>query len=69
MLDRLAVKKEQVLVIGDNLNDLAMFPYARISVAVANALDEVKQRASAVAPGDDDEGVAWALETFVLGGL
>jgi hydroxymethylpyrimidine pyrophosphatase-like HAD family hydrolase len=35
---------------------------------MANAVDEVKQRASAVAPSNDDEGVAWALERFVLGG-
>jgi HAD superfamily hydrolase (TIGR01484 family) len=67
VLDRLAVGKEQVLVIGDNLNDLAMFPYARVRIAMANAVDEVKEHASAVAPSNDDEGVAWALETFVLG--
>lgn len=68
VLDRLAVKKEQALAVGDNPCDVAMFPYARVRVAMANAIDEVKQRASAVAPSNDNEGVAWALETFVLDG-
>ena len=50
--------------IGDNPNDLPMFHHARISVAMANAPDEVKQKATVVAPGNDDEGVAWALQMF-----
>jgi len=65
VLQRLGVGQEQVLAIGDNLNDLPMFAYARVCVAVANALDEVKQQASAVAPSNDDEGVAWALEVYL----
>ncbi len=55
-----------VMAIGDNLNDLAMFPYARLSAAMANAPDAVKQQATVVAPSNDDEGVAWAVKTFVL---
>ncbi len=31
---------------------------------MGNAPDEVKRAATAVAPTDDEEGVAWALETF-----
>jgi HAD superfamily hydrolase (TIGR01484 family) len=69
VLDRLGAEKERVLAIGDNVNDLAMFPYARVRVAMANAVDEVKQQASVIAPSNDDEGVAWALERFVLGEL
>lgn len=69
VLKRLGVEREQVLAIGDNLNDLAMFSVAGVCVAVGNALDEVKQQACAVGPSNDDEGVAWALERFVLGGF
>jgi len=69
VLNRLAIKRRQVLVIGDNTNDLAMFLYAGVSVAMANAMNEIRRRADAVAPSNDDEGVAWALETFVLGQL
>jgi 5-amino-6-(5-phospho-D-ribitylamino)uracil phosphatase len=66
VLDRLAVNREYVLVIGDNLNDLPMFPYARVSVAMGNAPEAVKQQASMIAPSNDEEGVAWVLEAVGL---
>ena len=65
--ERLGLAREEVLAIGDNPNDLPLFAQAGLSVAVANAPIEVKERASAVAPANDQEGVAWALERFVLG--
>jgi Cof subfamily protein (haloacid dehalogenase superfamily) len=68
VLDRLGIQRQRSLAIGDNLNDLPMFGVAGTSVAVGNALEQVKRRASAVAPSDDEEGVAWALERFVLTG-
>ncbi|MGH8057023.1 MAG: HAD family hydrolase [Candidatus Entotheonellia bacterium] len=67
VLDRLAVRREHVLVIGDNLNDLPMFPYASVCVAMGNAPEVVKQQASMIAPSNNEEGVAWILETLVLG--
>jgi len=66
VLARLAVNREQVLVIGDNLNDLPMFPYARVSVAMGNAPEAVKQQATMIAPRNDEEGVAWVLEAVGL---
>lgn len=35
-----------------------MFARARIAIAMSNALDEVKREATAVAPSNDEEGVA-----------
>ncbi len=66
VLARLAVPREHVLVIGDNLNDLPMFPYASVCVAMGNAPEVVKQQASIIAPSNDEEGVAWVLETMGL---
>ncbi len=65
--ERLHIAPQHVLAIGDNPNDLEMRACAEIFVAVANAPDLVKQRATAIAPSNDNEGVAWALQTFVLG--
>ena len=42
-------------VFGDNLNDLGMFELAGISIAVANAHDEVKKFADIVLPHTNDE--------------
>jgi len=64
VLRRLKVPQSNVMAIGDNLNDLPLFSYARISIAMSNAPEQVKQKATAIAPTNDDEGVAWALREF-----
>jgi hypothetical protein len=56
----------QVMAIGDNFNDLEMIRYAGLGVAMGNAPTPVKQSADWVAPGVDQEGVAVALEQFLL---
>jgi Cof subfamily protein (haloacid dehalogenase superfamily) len=66
VLARLKIEPERVMAIGDNLNDLPMFPYASLRVAVGNGVDQLKREATVVAPSNDDEGVAWALEKYVL---
>jgi len=67
VLERLGVEREAVLAIGDNPNDLPMFAQARIRVAMGNATADVKAQATVVAPTNDEEGVAWAVQRFVLG--
>ena len=53
---------KDVTVFGDSHNDLGMFAYAGKSVAVANALPEVKERANIVlARSNDEDGVAHYL--------
>jgi Cof subfamily protein (haloacid dehalogenase superfamily) len=66
VLDRLGIDPARALAIGDNPNDLPMFACAGTSVAMGNATDEVKRQATAVAPSNDEEGVAWALDKFVF---
>ena len=70
VMERLGIEREAVLAIGDNACDLEMYPHARVRVVMDNAPEDVKRQAAAlgavVAPGNDDEGVAWALRTFVL---
>ncbi len=66
VLARLGITSEQATAIGDNPNDLTMFPHTRTCVAMANAPDIVKQAANGVAPSNDDEGVAWAIRQFAL---
>lgn len=46
---------ERLSVFGDNLNDIGMFELANISIAVANAQDEVKKAAKIVLPHTNDE--------------
>jgi hydroxymethylpyrimidine pyrophosphatase-like HAD family hydrolase len=65
--DHLGLDIRQALAIGDAGPDVSMFRAAGRSVAVGNAPPEVQAEARAVAPSNDADGVAWALERFVLG--
>lgn len=64
--ERLGVEREQVMAIGDNLNDIDMLAYAGLSVAMANSPEAVKQVADEVVPSADEDGVAHAICKFVL---
>ncbi len=55
VIDYLGKYPENVTVFGDSVNDLGMFSLAGTSVAVANALDEVKAVADVVLPHSNDE--------------
>ena len=63
--DTLGISRNAVMAIGDNQNDVPMFHRAGVSVAMGNAIPSVKKAARFVAPTNNDEGVAWALEKFL----
>lgn len=62
----LDIPREQVLAVGDNLNDLPMLEAAGFSVAVANASPVVKEKAGYVTQGEVAAGVVEALNRFIL---
>ena len=64
--DVLGLQSANVMAIGDNFNDLEMISYAGIGVAMGNAPDGVKAIAQWVAPSVEEDGVAAAIEEFVL---
>ena len=66
LADRLNITREQVMAVGDSQNDLDMITYAGWGVAVGNAADNVKAAAQAVTGHHDAEGVAEAIEKYVL---
>ncbi|TBL71398.1 HAD family hydrolase [Paenibacillus thalictri] len=60
------LKMEQVMAVGDSLNDRAMLLAAGIGVAMGNAQEEVKRLANAVTGSNREHGVAQAIRRFVL---
>ena len=48
----------EVVVFGDNLNDLPLFRFADRRYAPENAMDEIKQQATAIIADNDHDGVA-----------
>lgn len=63
----LGLQAANVMAIGDNFNDVEMITYAGVGVAMGNAPDGVKAAADWVAPDVEEDGVAAAIEQFVLG--
>ena len=64
----LGVKADEVMAIGDNINDLEMLHFAGTAVVMDNAepvLHEVK--GFHVTASNDEDGVARAIEKFCLG--
>jgi Cof subfamily protein (haloacid dehalogenase superfamily) len=57
---------EQVMTVGDNLNDLEMVEYAGIGVAMGNAAPGLKFAADWIAPDVEEDGVVTAIEKFIL---
>lgn len=66
LAEMLGIKQEEVMCLGDSENDLSMITYAGIGVAMGNALDSVKAEAQYVTDNNDNDGVAKAIEKFVL---
>jgi Cof subfamily protein (haloacid dehalogenase superfamily) len=61
--EALDIDYEHFTVFGDNLNDLGMFSLAHTSVAVANAHEEIKRKATVVSVySNDDDAVARYLD-------
>ena len=59
---------ENVMVMGDNFNDLEMLEYAGTSVLMGNASPELLERPDFFSTlSNDENGVALAIEKFILG--
>jgi Cof subfamily protein (haloacid dehalogenase superfamily) len=66
LAESLKINREEVIAIGDNLNDLDMINYAGCGVAVGNAVQTLKEAADLVTKMNDDDGVAEVIEKLVL---
>lgn len=60
------IKRNQVMAIGDNYNDLEMLQFAGLGVAMGNAEEFVKKKADYITKSNLEDGVAVAIEKFVL---
>lgn len=59
------LRPEEVAAIGDQAIDLYMLQYAGLPIAMSNAVPELKQAAKWIAPSNDEDGVAWAIEEIL----
>ena len=61
-----SVDLEAVAVLGDQFNDVPMFDRAGIAVAMGQAPEPVKAKATYVSSSNDEDGVAQAIDTILL---
>ena len=64
VVDQLGLKPENVIVFGDGLNDLELFDYAGISVAMGVSHDKIKEKADYITKTLEEDGIFDALEGF-----
>lgn len=66
MANHLDIPMKDTVAIGDNLNDLAMFKVAGMSIAMGNGEEEVKKLSTYTTRNYNEDGVAYALRKYVL---
>ncbi|WP_186576351.1 Cof-type HAD-IIB family hydrolase [Aquibacillus kalidii] len=64
--EQLGIRMDQVMAVGDSLNDIKMIEAAGIGVAMGNAQPLVKETADKVTKDNNNEGVASAIKQWVL---
>ncbi|WP_226035390.1 Cof-type HAD-IIB family hydrolase [Aquibacillus saliphilus] len=63
---RLNITMDQVMAIGDSLNDIKMIEEAGLGIAMGNAQEDVKKVADWITSTHTESGVAHAIEKWVL---
>ena len=66
VLQSLHLKKEEFMAFGDAMNDLPMFAEAGLTVAMANAAEEIQASCDIVTADYMDDGVAKAIQRYIL---
>ncbi|UEG67230.1 Cof-type HAD-IIB family hydrolase [Weissella hellenica] len=65
--EKLGIKRDEIMAIGDNNNDLKMIKAAGLGISVANGITAVKEMADIVTTRTNNEGaIAEVLNQFVL---
>lgn len=65
LLDKVGIRREEVIACGDGFNDLSMIRYAGLGVAMQNAQPVVREAADFITLSNDEDGVAHVVERFI----
>ena len=68
VVERAGGRREQVVAVGDGMNDLEMLQWAGLGAAMGNAFDRVKQAADVVIGSNAEDGLAEFLKALPNGG-
>lgn len=62
----LGITPDEIACFGDEENDISMFECVSHRFAMGNAREEIKKRATVILPSNDEDGVAFAIEKYIL---
>ena len=65
LINKLGINKEQLVTIGDNVNDLKMIQNAGLGIAMGGSTPKVTEVADFITKDNNNEGVAKAIEKIL----
>jgi hydroxymethylpyrimidine pyrophosphatase-like HAD family hydrolase len=65
-VERRGLTRDQVMAVGDNLNDVEMLDFAGTAVVMGNAAETIKQRGYLATGTNDEDGLATAIRQYAL---
>ena len=66
LMEKLNIKREEVIAIGDGVCDVTMLQLAGMGIAMGHSQDSVKVCADYVTASNEEDGVAQAVEKMIL---
>ena len=66
LIKKIGLKQEEVMTIGDNINDKKMIENAGMGIAMKGSTEEILEIAKDITETNDNDGVAIALEKYLL---
>lgn len=66
LIKKLGIRKDEVVAIGDNVNDKQMLENAGLGIVMENSADYIKKYADRVTLDNNCDGVADAIEKYIL---
>ena len=66
LCQEMGIRREEIMALGDNTNDMHLLQAAGLAIAVANAVPRLQEYADYVCKGERSEGFREAIEKFIL---
>ena len=66
LAEKLDIRQEEIIAVGNAGNDLTMVEYAGLGVWVDNVTPELRDRADVIVASNNDHGVAEVVERYII---
>ena len=66
LVEILKIEPSEIMAMGDANNDIEMLQFAGLGIAMGNASDYVKSLADDITASNEEDGVARAIEKYIL---